>query len=76
MTIGISPRSRTVTLALALVLFFTCIGGLHRFYTGKLFTGFLQFITGGGLLIWQIIDVVRILSGSYKDAQGRHVSEW
>ena len=55
----ISPRSRTVTLILACLLFCLCCGGLHRIYTGKIFTGILQILTGGGFVIWQIIDIIR-----------------
>ena len=73
---NISPRSRTVTLILACLLFCSCCGGLHRIYTGKIFTGILQILTGGGFLIWQIIDIIRILFGSFDDAQGRDITEW
>ena len=73
---NISPRSRTVTLILACLLFCACCGGLHRIYTGKIFTGILQILTGGGFLIWQIIDIIRILFGSFDDAQGRDITEW
>lgn len=72
----VSPRSRTVTLILAGLFFFSCCGGLHRIYTGKIFTGILQILTGGGLFIWQIIDIIRILLGTYDDAQGRDIVEW
>ena len=71
-----SPRSRTVTLVLALLFFVCGLGGLHRLYVGKIGTFLLQLITGGGLCIWQIIDIVRICSGTFEDSQGRDVSEW
>ena len=71
-----SPRSRTVTLICALALFFTGIGGLHRLYTGKIFTFILQALTLGGFGVWQIIDILRILMGTFEDAQGRDISEW
>lgn len=70
-----SPRSRTVTLVLAL-LGFSFVCGLHRLYAGKWVTFILQLITVGGLFIWQIIDIVRIISGSFEDAQGRDITEW
>lgn len=61
-------RSWLVTLLLALT-----VGplGVHRFYTGKIVTGVLQFITFGGLGIWWLIDLLLILVGSFKDAEGR-----
>ena len=31
--------------------------GLHRFYTGRIWTGLLWFFTGGLLLVGQIVDV-------------------
>lgn len=71
-----SPRSRTVTLILAFCLFFTAFGGLHRIYTGKLISGIIQLLTGGGLFIWQIIDIIRIFCGTFDDAQGRDITEW
>ena len=52
----------------------TC--GLHRLYVGKFVTFILQLLTLGGLGIWQIIDIVRIISGSFEDAQGRRISDW
>ena len=72
----VSPRSRTITLILACLLFILGLGGLHRFYTGRIISGIIQLITAGGFLIWQIIDIVRIIMGSYEDAQNREVSEW
>ncbi len=76
MSISISPRSRTITLILACLLFVIGLGGLHRFYSGKIISGIIQLITAGGFLIWQIIDIVRIIVGSYEDAQNREISEW
>lgn len=72
----VSPRSRTVTLVLAFLLFFMGFGGLHRIYTGRHISGLIQLCTCGLLGIWQIIDIVRILCGTYTDAQDRSVSEW
>lgn len=76
MSTYVSPRSRTITLILACLLFILGLGGLHRFYTGRIISGIIQLITAGGFLIWQIIDIVRIIMGSYEDAQNREVSEW
>ncbi len=76
MSTSVSPRSRTITLILACLLFVLGLGGLHRFYTGKIISGIIQLITAGGFFIWQIIDIIRIIMGSYEDAQSREVSEW
>lgn len=55
---------------------FVGLCGIHRLYTGKIITFILQLITAGGFGIWQIIDIVRILMGTFDDAQGRDITEW
>lgn len=75
MKAAVSPRSRTVTFCLAL-LGYVGLFGVHRLYVGKIFTFILQLVTVGGLGIWQLIDAIRILMGSFEDAQGRKISEW
>jgi TM2 domain-containing membrane protein YozV len=40
--------------------------GIHRFYTGRIFTGILQLITFGGLGIWWLIDLIMLLTGKYR----------
>lgn len=68
----ISPCSRTATLLLSFsILFGIC--GLHRFYAGKWFTGILQLITAGCFGIWQVIDIIRIIFGSFTDTEGRPI---
>lgn len=75
MSMSVSPRSRTVTLCLSLLIFLG-LGGIHRLYTGRIFTFILQLVTAGGFFIWQLIDMIRILLGTFEDAQGRDISEW
>jgi TM2 domain-containing membrane protein YozV len=43
---------------------------LHRFYVGRIGSGILQIITLGGFGIWILIDVILILTGNFKDANG------
>jgi len=50
--------------------------GLHRFYVGKIGTGILWFLTGGLFGIGQIIDVIMICLGQFKDRYGRPVTVW
>lgn len=65
-------RSWVVTLLLCIFL-----GGLgaHRFYTGYIGIGILQILTAGGCGIWWLIDLISILTGSYKDAEGNPLSK-
>ncbi len=63
-----SPKNRMLTFTLA------CLGGfwgLHRFYTGRFWTGLAMLFTGGGFIIWWILDVFILLSGRFKDGEGR-----
>ena len=68
-----SPRSRGVALALAAVL--GPFGG-HRFYVGKVRSGVLMCATVGGLGIWYLYDLILVVAGSFRDAEGRPVSRW
>ena len=69
----LSDRSRGVALALAVLL---GVLGAHRFYVGKVGTGILMFLTGGGAGIWWIVDVVNVATGGFYDRNGRRVLEW
>ena len=40
--------------------------GIHRFYLGYTLIGIIQFLTGGGFLIWMIVDFVRLITGSLR----------
>lgn len=62
--------SRTLAILLNLVGFLG-IGGLHRMYTGQVAIGIIQLLTLGGFLIWQLLDLAMLLTGSYRDAYGR-----
>jgi TM2 domain-containing membrane protein YozV len=50
---------------------FLGVFGADRFYLGKWRTGIIKLVTGGGLLIWLIIDSARIALGYVKDNQDR-----
>ncbi len=70
---NISPLSRSTALILALLGFFL-VCGLHRLYAGKVISGLLQLITVGFFGIWQIIDIFRLIFGSFEDSQGRTIA--
>ena len=53
-----------------LLCWFLGVFGVHRFYTGHIGIGVVQFITLGGCGIWTLIDFIIIVTGNFKDAQG------
>ena len=57
-----------------LLCFFLGGLGIHRFYVGKAGTGILMILTLGGLGIWVIIDLVMILTGGFKDSEGKDLA--
>lgn len=61
-----SPKSKTTALVLCLVLM-----GFHRFYVGKIWSAILFILSGGGCLIWWLIDLVNISRGVFEDSEGR-----
>jgi len=56
-----------------LLCFFLGGFGLHRFYTGHVLIGVLQLFTLGGCYIWAMVDFILILTGSYRDSEGRRL---
>jgi TM2 domain-containing membrane protein YozV/RNA polymerase subunit RPABC4/transcription elongation factor Spt4 len=47
--------------------------GIHRFYTGHTVIGILQLVTLGGCGIWTLIDLIMIVTNSFKDVQGNQL---
>jgi TM2 domain-containing membrane protein YozV len=49
--------------------------GVDRFYVGKIGTGILKLITGGGCGVWWLIDWIMILSGKFTDKDGNVIAK-
>ena len=47
--------------------------GVHRFYTGHIGIGIAQVLTLGGCGIWALVDLIIILTGNFKDAEGKPI---
>ena len=59
----------------ALLLCFFLGGlGIHSFYAGKNAIGVVQLLTLGGCGIWALIDLIMIVVGSYRDCEGKVLS--
>tara|TARA_B100000795_G_C22571429_1_gene350224 strand:- start:48 stop:278 length:231 start_codon:yes stop_codon:yes gene_type:complete len=55
----------------ALLCFFLGMIGVHRFYVGKVGTGIMMIFTLGGFGIWALVDLIMIITGSFKDKENR-----
>ena len=69
-------RSDKRILPAFLLCFFLGVFGAHRFYAGKIGTAILQLLTLGGLGIWALVDMILILTGTFRDGDGQRISEW
>ena len=70
---GISQKSRLVA---ALLCFFLGTFGAHRFYLKKTGTAILMILTLGGVGIWTLVDLIFIMTGLFRDKEGKRVFNW
>ena len=71
---GCACKSDKTKVVAALLCFFVGTLGVHRFYVGKIGTGVAMILTLGGCGIWAFIDLIMILVGSFKDADGKELA--
>lgn len=65
--LGISRKNKTVALLLCIFLGYF---GAHKFYVGKVGMGILYLFTGGLFGIGWLVDIILIVTGSFKDEFG------
>ena len=63
-----SDKSKKVALLLCL---FGGMFGLHQFYVGKVGKGILYLCTGGLFMIGWAVDLIKIITGGFKDNSGQ-----
>jgi len=49
--------------------------GVHRYMTGHTGIGIAQLLTGGGFIVWVIIDLIKIIKGEFRDADGNLITD-
>ena len=63
-------KSRTVAVILCIIGFFG-LGGLHRFYVGKVGSGMVHLFSCGICGLGTIVDLISILSDRFRDNYGQ-----
>jgi len=67
--ISIQKSSKNQLVALILCFFFGLLG-VHYFYVGRIGMGILYLFTGGLIGIGWIVDIIRIVTGTFTDNYG------
>ena len=69
-----TTTSTTDWLTLFLLTFFVGVLGVHRFYVGKIGTGFLMLLTLGGLGVWFLVDLILVVTGQFTNKDGEKIT--
>ena len=64
-------KSKMVALLLSI---FLGEQGIDRFYLGYIGLGILKLLTGGGLGIWWLVDLILIATGKMKTKDGQELA--
>ena len=67
---NVSPKSKVLTLILAIILGYF---GIHRLYAGRYITGLVYMFTYGLFGFGWILDIILILIGRFKDGRGFYI---
>lgn len=70
-----SKYSHKSTITTWLLCFFFGLSGFHHFFNGRILRGFLYFFTVGLFGFGWIYDQIKILSGKFKDSNGKYICE-
>lgn len=70
------PPAPKTQLTAFLLCFFLGVLGAHRFYLGYYGIGLLQLLTLGCCGIWTVVDLILIISGELKTADGARLVPW
>lgn len=68
---AVAEGGKSQMTALLLCIFVGWLG-IHRFYLGYIWQGVVQLLTFGGLGVWAIIDLVRIITGDLQPKNGSY----
>ena len=60
---------------IVVLLLFLSLGvfGIHRFYAGRIVTGIIYFLTGSIIGFGWIYDLIILLTGKFKDGEGKKI---